>query len=151
MKKKDDYWRTEMNCPDCGGPTIMLRALSGPPAYIRKHKYLNEIQKEIKEWSDKNFGHKDKIGRRIKRKSWHPLLGIGEELGELQHAYLKKEQKIRDGEKLYKKDAQDALGDMLIYMMDFCALENFDLQEIIDKTWEEVKKRDWKKNPKKGK
>jgi len=104
---------------------------------------MKKIQKEIKEWANKNFGED--------RPNYWPLLGIGEELGELHHAFLKKEQKIRKGEELYQDAAKDALGDMLIYMMDFCAIEGFDFEDILETTWNEVKKRDWTKNPEEGK
>jgi len=72
-------------------------------------KTLSEIQVEQRAWSLKNFGE---------HPSWHPLLGIQEELGELSDAYLGK-----------KPDAMmDAVADLVIYLMDFCSCEDIELK-----------------------
>ena len=146
-KEKDEHWQKETTCPNCGGPVTRVKALSGPPGYFRKSKTLSEIQKEIKVWANKNFGKR--LGLK-KRPSWHPLLGIGEELGELNHAYLKKEQKIRNGVEKYQKGAQDAIGDLVIYVIDFCNQEDFDIEEILTATWDKVKQRNWEENAEHG-
>lgn len=52
---------------------------------------LLEFQKEQMKWRQKNFG--DTYGS-----GYRPLLGIVEEVGELSHAHLKKEQGIRTNE-----------------------------------------------------
>jgi len=78
----------------------------------------NDIQKEIKVWSETNFGV---------RPEWHPLLGLFEEQGELAHAYLKKAQGIRGTPEQHDADMQDAVGDMVIYLLDFANAMGFDV------------------------
>lgn len=100
---------------------------------------LKDLQKEQKEWADHNFG--------IDQPSWKPLLGLQEEIGELSHAYLKRDQKIRGNEVKHNANIKDAIGDIVIYLADFCSRENINLEETIEKTWSKVKKRNWKNNP----
>jgi hypothetical protein len=72
---------------------------------------LQKIQSEVKEWSFANFGEQPYM---------NPLLGVGEEIGELIEA-----------KKLV--DVNDALADMVIFAMDFCN-RSFDwsITECID-------------------
>lgn len=101
---------------------------------------LQQIQKELKPWVAHNFGP---------RPSWQPLLGVQEEVGELSHHFLKREQKIRSNEN-HTEEIKDAVADTMIYLMDFCNCEGIDLSSILQETWDKVKKRDWKKNVEKG-
>lgn len=94
---------------------------------------LQELQKEIKEWADKNFGD---------RFCHQPLLGAVEEIGELAHAHLKEEQNIRMNEN-HVENKMDAIGDVVIYLIDYCNVEGFDFSDILYGTWEHVKKRNW--------
>lgn len=105
---------------------------------------LNDIQNEIAAWSQKNFGDQDSV---------NPLLGVAEEVGELCHAVLKERQKIRVGTEAEALLAakQDAVGDILIYLFDFCDREGLSLGRCLDYAWSEVRERDWKKNPTSGK
>lgn len=104
---------------------------------------IHQIQDEIAEWTSKNFPNTP---------PHRPLLGAMEELGELCHAHLKGEQNIRGMDNQEKTIAlkQDAIGDILIYLTHYCALNNWDLMWIFEDTWAEVKKRDWQKNPNTG-
>lgn len=99
-------------------------------------KTITEIQQEIAEWTAHNFPTSQ---------SWQQLLGCQEELGELSHEYLKKAQKIREHEN-YKLNARDAIGDLMIYLLNFCNHEGFSVEEVLNETWDEVRKRDWIKN-----
>ena len=45
----------------------------------------------------------------------------------------------------------DAVGDILVYLSDFCSRNDIDLQDAIEVTWEQVKQRDWQKNKEDGK
>ena len=101
---------------------------------------LRQLQREMREWSERNFGEQP---------SYQPLLGVVEELGELAHAQLKEEQGIRTNEN-HIEDAQDAVGDLLIFLMNYCSSRGWDVQEILERTWDSVKQRDWKKNPENG-
>lgn len=98
---------------------------------------LREIQAEQRAWVLRNFGE---------RPAYHPLLGAVEELGELAHAHLKEEQGIRRNEN-HVENAKDAVADVVIYLMDYCSSRGFDMQEIVQSTWEKVRQRDWKANP----
>jgi NTP pyrophosphatase (non-canonical NTP hydrolase) len=101
---------------------------------------LNKLRDEVGEWSERNFG---------KQESWRPLLGIGEELGELQHAYLKRAQGIRVNED-HNAKLKDAIGDMLIYLANFAAIEKLELEQILGDTWNQVKQRNWNANKTNG-
>lgn len=94
---------------------------------------LSTVQKENKEWTAKNFPNKKPV---------HPVLGAAEEIGELCHAFLKHEQGIRVNEN-HIDNMQDAVADCIIYLCDFANQMNFDIAQVLKKTWSEVKKRDW--------
>jgi len=99
-------------------------------------KSLSQIQHENALWVDKNFPG---------AKTYQPLLGAVEELGELAHAHLKEEQGIRTSED-HVANAKDAIGDTIIYLINYCNLRGFDIAEIVSGTWEGVQARDWTKN-----
>jgi hypothetical protein len=40
----------------------------------------------------------------------------------------------------------DAIGDIVIYLADYCEREGISLSAAVEKTWETVMQRDWKKN-----
>lgn len=106
-------------------------------------KTLSMLQSEHKAWSAYNFP--------ANVNDYNvPFKGIVEELGELSHSLLKQEQKIRGTHAEHEANAQDALGDMMIYMLDLCNKRGWDLGEILAKTWNQVKTRDWQKFPKNG-
>lgn len=96
---------------------------------------FGELQAETKEWASRNFPN---------TKPYQPLLGIVEEVGELAHAHLKMEQGIRD---VSDNDKVDAVGDIIVFLADYCNRNSIDLQYAIEKTWSEVRKRDWLNNP----
>jgi NTP pyrophosphatase (non-canonical NTP hydrolase) len=101
---------------------------------------LNEMQKEVAEWSLKNFGPGP---------AYRPLLGVCEEAGELAHAHLKQEQGIRDNPLKLEADAKDAVADIIIFLMDYCARRGWRMDEILDRVWGQVKQRKWvPSNPK---
>ena len=101
---------------------------------------LKQIQKEMIEWVDHNFPG---------REPWEPLLGIQEEVGELSHSFLKRHQKIRTNED-HDAGIKDAVGDILIYLLDFCNGQGINAQDILTETWNSVKERDWQKYPSSG-
>lgn len=83
--------------------------------------------------------------------SWHPLLGIVEEVGELAHAHLKQAQGIRGTAAEHTVKKKDAVGDVLVYLADYCSREGFNMQRILEDVWSEVMERDWADNPATGK
>jgi NTP pyrophosphatase (non-canonical NTP hydrolase) len=102
---------------------------------------LRQLQQEQKVWADHNFPN---------RHPYQPLLGALEELGELAHHHLKADQGIRGTAEMHREKAKDAVGDLMIYLADYCNQEKFDMQEILEQTWGEVKLRDWRKDPETG-
>lgn len=92
------------------------------------------LQSEVGEWSRRNFPDNEPID---------PFLGVVEEVGELSHALLKSKQGIRGTAEQHQLAVVDAIGDILIYLSEFCGRNNIDMQTTIDRTWDTVKKRDW--------
>ena len=105
---------------------------------------INEIQAAVKEWTLKNFGPPVTPFHR-------PILGVVEEVGELAHGQLKGEQGIRGSKEENEAKMRDAIGDIMIYMMDLCNCHDWSLEGILQDTWEGVvQKRDWRTNPTDG-
>jgi NTP pyrophosphatase (non-canonical NTP hydrolase) len=77
-------------------------------------------------------------------------MGVVEEVGELSHALLKQEQGIRGAHDEHERLAQDAVGDTIVYLADLCTRRGWDLSAIVEATWAEVSRRDWKANPATG-
>lgn len=100
---------------------------------------LDEMQTENAEWVEQNFPGKCDNNT--------AFMGMVEELGELSHVRLKTYQGIRA---IDPEAERDAVGDLAIYMLHYCHTKGWSLQEIIEETWNEVKKRDWIKFPKNG-
>lgn len=106
------------------------------------HLTLSDFQRQQAEWVSKQpFAGGP---------SWHPLLGIAEEVGELAHAYLKQAQGIRGTVAEHTAAKQDAVGDILTYLADYCTREGFDLQAILETVWAQVQQRDWTADPATG-
>lgn len=87
------------------------------------------IQQDHAAWVIHNFGMPDNENK------WQPLVGIIEEIGEFAHAYLKKFQGIRGTAEDHDIAMRDAVGDIAIYLMDFCTRVNLDYKEILFTTW----------------
>jgi NTP pyrophosphatase (non-canonical NTP hydrolase) len=98
---------------------------------------LREIQKEQDVWSKANFDNK---------KPYQPILGATEEVGELAHAYLKMEQGIRGTKEEHTAAMKDAVGDCVIFLMDLCNQMGWDFENVVNETWDHVKKRNWKQD-----
>ncbi len=99
---------------------------------------LEQLQKEGWEWVRHNFPN---------GKPYQPLLGVTEEVGELCHAHLKMEQGIRNAT---KEDKEDAIGDIIIYLADYCNRNGINIQHALETAWATANKRDWIKYPKNG-
>ena len=93
---------------------------------------LNDLQKEVHEWKKRNFPRSGEI---------HQFLGVVEEVGELSHAVLKAQQGIRGDNHI--DEIKDAVGDIMIYLMNFCSENGWSLSDLVLKAWEEVSARDW--------
>ncbi len=102
---------------------------------------LADVQQEIAMWAARNFGQPGE------RKPYQPLLGVVEEVGELCHAHLKAEQSIRGSLVEHAAAGQDAVGDVMIYLCDYCTQQGWGIADILEDTWRKVSKRDWRKHP----
>ncbi len=105
---------------------------------------IDVMQNKHRKWAFKNFGEATRNGERS-------LLGVTEELGELCHLVLKRSQKIRtlDPED-HRVKVQDAVGDIVMYLLDFCTREDIRISTCILQAWNEIATRDWVKYPKNG-
>lgn len=98
---------------------------------------IQELQREAQVWTEHNFPNNE---------PWMPIMGMAEEIGELQHACLKLHQGIRGDRDQHLKEMADAFGDVFIYALNACTAYGLDLQTCIQVAWEKVKQRDWQKN-----
>lgn len=88
---------------------------------------MRALQRQIWQWRKDNFGDPDD------NTYAQQAMGIAEECGELQHAVLKEWQGIRLDQD-HIREAKDACGDMIIYMMNLCSSRGWDLEDIIKTT-----------------
>lgn len=121
--------RPQMESED-GEPEVVSKVQELPVEQLT----LSELQEQLKPWQAHNFPQ---------RESWEPLVGLQEELGEMSHAFLKAHQGIRMNEN-HKAKEMDAVGDILIYLADFCNARGHDMQTILEDTWSEVRQRNWR-------
>lgn len=98
---------------------------------------FQQLQAEVGTWAQRNFGDTP---------AYRPLLGAVEEVGELAHAHLKAEQGIRGTAEEHEAAGKDAVGDIIIYLADYCGRRNWDMQQIVETVWAQVGKRNWTKN-----
>ena len=91
---------------------------------------FKEFQEEYTKWLNRNFPNSTPGDQ---------LLGVTEEIGELCHSVLKAKQGIRGTKEEHEEAAKDAVGDLLIFLTGFCVLRGWNMQEILDNTWESVK------------
>ncbi len=99
---------------------------------------LNILQDQHKKWIEHNFPNAT---------SDMQFKGLVEEVGELAHALLKREQNIRGSQENYNEKIKDAIGDIVIFLSGFCIQEGLDLHKCVFDTWKEVQKRDWIEYP----
>jgi NTP pyrophosphatase (non-canonical NTP hydrolase) len=100
--------------------------------------HLSQLQSERRVWVEKNFPGNLEI---------HSVLGMVEELGELSHAFLKREQGIRGLAEKHTAAIKDAVCDLIIFSCGIADAEGFDLGEAMYETWAQVKKRNWIDQP----
>lgn len=99
---------------------------------------LRELQDRLDDWRKKNFPTSGATTH---------LLGAVEEIGELAHAHIKEEQGIRGSAKLHQNEAMDAVGDTVIYLMQYCSNRGWSFEKILNITAEHVLGRDWIADP----
>ncbi len=116
---------------------------------------LEEMQGEHLKWVRRNFGFDRSTGDLLPEETLatHALLGVGEELGELNAAELKHRQHIRGmTDAAFLEASQDACADIMIFLMQYAEMRGFNLLETTREVLQtEVWSRDWIKYPETGK
>jgi NTP pyrophosphatase (non-canonical NTP hydrolase) len=108
---------------------------------------FSELQRQCREWEQYNFPDSTGIQN---------FIGVVEEVGELAHFMLKGMQGIREGSDGAGKKASteahmmDAVGDITIFLINYCNKMGWSFDRIVAETWEEVRQRDFRKFPKNG-
>ena len=102
---------------------------------------LRELQSQQREWVERNFPG---------RQPFYSLLGAVEEIGELSRAHLKSLQGIRGSRDDHHAAKIDAIGDVVIFLADYCTANGIDFQSAVEDTWRDVKRRDWVSDPESG-
>ena len=126
-------------------------------------KTLSDIQKELGEWATTNFGKRrteelrligmsEEIGELVTQvlEMVVPVLHLVRENGVLSHSHLKEKCGIRGTPEQHQAKARDAIGDIFLFMADYCNLRGWSVEEIIQTTWDEVKQRNWIDDPQGG-
>lgn len=91
---------------------------------------IKELQQEVGEWSQRNFGDAP---------SHLGLIKVQEELGELaQHFIGRLEHRIGSKRVDHQAGLQDSTADVVIALCVFCYREGIDLNAEIEKAWSEV-------------
>ena len=110
-----------------------------------RDKDLGVIEEEVRKWGRYNFPDATAEDQ---------FFGMVEEIGEIAHAILKGRQKIRehsDGDTQKIDDGvRDGIGDLLIFLINYCDREGWNMLEILQDTWAVVRLRDWIKYPENG-
>lgn len=88
---------------------------------------IERLSEEVGDWSDENFGEQP---------ADNPLIGAGEEAGELTTCVLKRAQGIADSDKyedrISDEEEKDAVADIVIYLADLLAKYDTDPEPADD-------------------
>lgn len=129
---------------------------------------LQDIANEVARWQSYNFEQsggsaafkglveefgelveklaEDNIGEYLAPQEMATLLRVQAALGRIAHSNLKAEQNIREDQS-HRASEIDAIGDMLIYLIDYCNQRDIDIAAALCDTWSSVRERDWIKFP----
>lgn len=140
----------------------MQAALSDEASRRAMHPFsdLFNFQAQVGAWARRNFG--EGLGN-----GTGSMMGLAEETGELAeaflesvafinivatigrltHAHLKGEQGIRYTPEEIRAKKADAVGDLLVYLADYCGRAKLQMADCVGLTWREVRERDWVANP----
>ena len=104
-----------------GREIIIYRGENKKMKAVRDYKGLQTL---LAQWQKENFDEPND------RAQLQLTLGVCEESGELAHAILKEDQGIRKDQDLAAL-AEDAIGDICVYLMQLCTIRKLDFFEII--------------------
>ncbi len=80
---------------------------------------FKKLQNEVGEWSRENFGEQPDV---------NPFMGVAEEFGELVESVDLNSEPI--------DEEIDSMGDILVYLADFCSIRGIDYQKAYDRSKE---------------
>jgi len=75
------------------------------------------------------------------------ILELVKALGRCAHAQLKGEQGIRHSSNEILKQKEDAVADIIIFLVNYCSSNGINIGRAVAETWDKVSARDWVKNP----
>lgn len=110
-------------------------------------KELRELQSAVATWSQATFGNNVSKWTGYPQGSQCSLTGMVEEVGELITAIgrLNKATICRhqgrkgyDNVDKYNADRNDAVADIMIFLLDYCAREGIDLLTVTNEAWDKV-------------
>jgi NTP pyrophosphatase (non-canonical NTP hydrolase) len=99
------------------------------------------IQWAIHAWHRMNFPHDD---------ARDALLGVGEELGEVNRAQIKQSGGIRGSFEYWHQEKAKEIGDVLIGLINYCAWNDIDWLEALKDRWAVISRRDYIRYPEDG-
>ena len=102
---------------------------------------LDDLQKGLYVWARQNALVPEDVQLAI----YGQFMGVVEEVGELAHVLLKRSQGIRLDETTHAAE-RDAVGDIIIFLMNYCSVRDWQLSEILAEVSTNVLARDWRKN-----
>lgn len=102
---------------------------------------LSKLQEERNLWIAHNFPDASLA---------HCIFGAVEEMGELAHHFLKREQGIRGDDTHHVAGMLDSVADAVIFLAGVPTHLGVDYGELVQATWNTVKTRDWVKYPTNG-
>ena len=92
---------------------------------------------QIKEYCEKSKNTCADLHYREKN-NLHMILGMLTEVGELADVYKKK---LAYDKEIDIINVKEEIGDLMFYISNFCRMNNFDLEEILEKNIEKLKTR----------
>jgi NTP pyrophosphatase (non-canonical NTP hydrolase) len=110
------------------------RALIGAPED-------SNLQWAIHAWHRLNFPDDD---------ARDALLGVGEELGEVNRAQIKQSGGIRGSFEYWHQEKAKEIGDVLIGLINYCAWNDIDWLEALQNRWSVISRRDYIRFPEDG-
>lgn len=134
---------------------------------------VKKFQAEVAEWARKNFGPlnpdqsilgiAEEVGELLAAQRNASKAGFAyaehiqnsinravEAVGKLCHSHLKRAQGIRGTALEHNNEGMDAVGDIVVYLANYCAGMGWDLEDCVVSTWDKVKQRDWTKDKLEG-
>jgi len=105
-----------------------------------KLKNWTKMQEELSTWERLNFD----VPKDVEKRELRMLAGVTEELGELSHAILKRQQGIRGTAEQHHAAALDAIGDITIFLMQMCSTWGVSFGDVVTGVAHNVMKRQWK-------